>query len=136
MTKQIFFILVVLCTLQAQASVQPVQVDTVQHTPYYNVSEELQPIQPVYLDGVVLPAHVSITAVCSSKMEHCPIRTTTISMRICCGMSLAADMPGKNRYAGILLPLQVSACCTTPLTGITLLLFRMAYRENIGFPNG
>lgn len=56
MTKQIFFILAVLCTLQAQASVQPVQVDTVQHTPYYNVSEERQPIQPVYLDGVVLPA--------------------------------------------------------------------------------
>ena len=56
MTKQIFFILVVLCTLQAQASVQPVQVDTVQHTPYYNVSEERQPIQPVYLEGVVLPA--------------------------------------------------------------------------------
>lgn len=183
MTKQIFFILAVLCTLQAQASVQPVQVDTVQHTPYYNVSEERQPIQPVYLDGVVLPAsrtgnwfvsiaggtsaflgtplgcedlfgrlkpsysfavgngslrpsaHVSITAVCSSKMEHCPIRTTTISMRICCGMSLAADMPGKNRYAGILLPLPVSACCTMPLTGIIPLLFRMAYRENIGFPN-
>ena len=56
MTKQIFFILAVLCTSQAQASVQPVQVDTIQHTPYYNVSEELQPIQPVYLDGVVLPA--------------------------------------------------------------------------------
>ena len=56
MTKQICFILAVLCTLQAQASVQPVQVDTVQHTPYYNVSEERQPIQPVYLDGVVLPA--------------------------------------------------------------------------------
>lgn len=56
MTKQIFFILAVLCTLQAQASIQPVQVDTVQHTPYYNVSEERQPIQPVYLDGVVLPA--------------------------------------------------------------------------------
>ena len=35
MTKQIFFILAVLCTLQAQASIQPVQVDTVQHTPYY-----------------------------------------------------------------------------------------------------
>ena len=32
MTKQIFFILAVLCTLQAQASIQPVQVDTVQHT--------------------------------------------------------------------------------------------------------
>lgn len=183
MTKQIFFILAVLCTLQAQASVQPVQVDTVQHTPYYNVSEERQPIQPVYLDGVVLPASrtgnwfVSIAGGTSAflgtplgcedlfgrlkpsysfavgkwftpsvgarinysgvqfKMEHCPIRTTTISMRICCGMSLAADMPGKNRYAGILLPLPVSACCTMPLTGIIPLLFRMAYRENIGFPN-
>lgn len=59
MTKQIFFILAVLCTLQAQASIQPVQVETVQHTPYYNVSEELQPIQPVYLDGVVLPASLT-----------------------------------------------------------------------------
>ena len=49
MTKQIFFILAVLCTLQAQASVRPIQVDTVQHTPYYDVSEKLQPIQPVYL---------------------------------------------------------------------------------------
>ena len=45
------------------------------------------------------------------------------------------DHPGKNRYAGILLPLPVSACCTMPLTGIIPLLFRMAYRENIGFPN-
>ena len=60
MTKQIFFILAVLCTLQAQASIQPVQVDTVQHTPYYNVSEELQPIQPVYLDGVVLATGLSV----------------------------------------------------------------------------
>ena len=183
MTETNLFILAVLCTLQAQASVRPIQVDTVQHTPYYDVSEKLQPIQPVYLDGVVLPAssdwqlvcqhcrgtsaflgtplgcedlfgrletlvqlrsrkmvhsvrrHVSITAVCSSKMAHCPIRTTTISMRICCGMSLAADMPGKNRYAGILLPLPVSACCTMPLTGNNPLLFRMAYRENIGYPN-
>ncbi len=42
MTKQIFFILAVLCTLQAQASIQPVQVDTVQHTPYrIMISEEL-----------------------------------------------------------------------------------------------
>lgn len=67
MTKQIFFILAVLCTSQAQASVQPVQVDTIQHTPYYNVSEELQPIQPVYLDGVVLPASRTGQLVC----QHC-----------------------------------------------------------------
>lgn len=184
MTKQIFFILAVLCTLQAQASVQPVQVDTVQHTPYYNVSEERQPIQPVYLDGVVLPASrtgnwfVSIaggtsaflgtplgcedlfgrlkpsysfavgkwfTPSVGARINYSGVQfkdgtlsnqeNTTISMRICCGMSLAADMPGKNRYAGILLPLPVSACCTMLLTGIIPLLFRMAYRENIGFPN-
>ena len=81
MTKQIFFILAVLCTLQAQASIQPVQVDTVQHTPYYNVSEELQPIQPVYLDGVVLPASltgnwfVSIAGGTSASRLRRPLRT-------------------------------------------------------------
>lgn len=183
MTKQIFFILAVLCMLQAQASVRPIQVDTVQHTPYYDVSEKLQPIQPVYLDGVVLPAtrtgnwFVSITGGTSAflgtplgcedlfgrlkpsysfavgkwftpsvgaRINYSGVQFKDgtlsnqdyhISMRICCGMSLAADMPGKNRYAGILLPLPVSACCTMPLTGIIPLLFRMAYRENIGFPN-
>lgn len=56
MTKQIFLYWPCFARRRAQASVQPVQVDTIQHTPYYNVSEELQPIQPVYLDGVVLPA--------------------------------------------------------------------------------
>ncbi len=35
MTKQIIFIFALLCTLQAQASVQPVQKDTVRHTIYY-----------------------------------------------------------------------------------------------------
>lgn len=56
MTKQIFFIFTVLCTLQAQASVQPVQDDTVRHTAHVEIGELLQPMQPVYLDGVVLPA--------------------------------------------------------------------------------
>ena len=56
MTKQIFFIFAVLCTLQAQASVQPVQEDTVRHTARFETWELLQPMQPVYLDGVVLPA--------------------------------------------------------------------------------
>ncbi len=55
MTKQIFFIFAVFCTLQAQASVRPVQEDTVRHTVHYEVKELLQPMQPVYLDGVVLP---------------------------------------------------------------------------------
>ena len=56
MTKQIFFIFAVLCTLQAQASVQPVQKDTVRHTARFETGELLQPMQPIYLDGVVLPA--------------------------------------------------------------------------------
>lgn len=55
MTKQIIFILAVLCSLQAQANVQPSEKDTVQYTSFYNATELLQPIQPVYLDGVVLP---------------------------------------------------------------------------------
>ena len=55
MTKQIIFIIALLCTLQARADVQPVQKDTVQRTSRYEVAELLQPIQPVYLDGVVLP---------------------------------------------------------------------------------
>ena len=55
MTKQIFFIFAVFCALRAQASVQSMQEDTVQHTVHYEVRELLQPIQPVYLDGVVLP---------------------------------------------------------------------------------
>ena len=56
MTKQIIFIFALLCTLQAQASVQPVQKDTVRHTIHYEVAELLQPMQPVYLNGVLLPA--------------------------------------------------------------------------------
>ena len=39
MTKQIIFIFALLCTLQAQASVQPVQKDTVRHTIHYEVAE-------------------------------------------------------------------------------------------------
>ena len=55
MTKQIIFIFALLCSLQVQASVRSVQEDTVQHTVHYEVAELLQPMQPVYLDGVVLP---------------------------------------------------------------------------------
>lgn len=55
MTKQIIFIFAVLCSLQAQAYVQPLQEDTVRYTSLYADTELLQPLQPVYLDGVVLP---------------------------------------------------------------------------------
>lgn len=55
MTKQLIFIFVVLCSLQAHASVQSAQGDTIQPPTFYNVTERLQSMQPVYLDGVVLP---------------------------------------------------------------------------------
>ena len=55
MTKQLILIFAVLCSFQAHAGVHSVQGDTVQPPSFYNVTEELQPTQPVYLDGVVLP---------------------------------------------------------------------------------
>lgn len=55
MTKQIIFIFAVLCSLQARADVQTTQEDTVRYTSSYDVTELLQPMQPAYLDGVVLP---------------------------------------------------------------------------------
>lgn len=55
MTKQIIFIFAVLCSLQARADVRTTQEDTVRYTSFYDVTELLQPMQPAYLDGVVLP---------------------------------------------------------------------------------
>lgn len=55
MTKQIIFIFAVFCSLQARANVQPMQGDTVRYTSLYADTELLRPMQPVYLDGVVLP---------------------------------------------------------------------------------
>lgn len=55
MTKQIIFIFTVFCSLQARANVQPIQGDTVRYTSLYADTELLRPMQPVYLDGVVLP---------------------------------------------------------------------------------
>ncbi len=55
MTKRIIFILTVFCTLQAQANVQPSREDTVRYNSLYSANELLQPMQPAYLDGVILP---------------------------------------------------------------------------------
>ena len=56
MTKQLILTFAVFCTLQARANVQPVQEDTVRHYSRYEATELLQPLQPLYLDGVVVPA--------------------------------------------------------------------------------
>ena len=59
MTKQIIFIFAVFCSLQARANVHPSQEDTVRYTTHYVATELLQPMQPAYLDGVVLPVRGS-----------------------------------------------------------------------------
>ena len=56
MTKRIIYVFMVLCTLQARANVQPAQGDTVRYTSLHAATEQLQPMRPTYLDGVVLPA--------------------------------------------------------------------------------
>lgn len=56
MTKNIILIFAVVCSLQARADVQPTKRDTVRHTFRYDDTELLQPLQPSYLDGVVIPA--------------------------------------------------------------------------------
>lgn len=59
MTKQIIFIFAVLCSLQARANVHPSQEDTVRYTSHHAATELFQPMQPAYLDGVVLPVRGS-----------------------------------------------------------------------------
>lgn len=56
MTKNIIFIVAAFCTLQARADVQPTEKDTVRCTFRYDDTELLQPLQPSYLEGVVVPA--------------------------------------------------------------------------------
>ena len=56
MTKNIIFIIAALCSLQARADVQPTEKDTVRCMFRYDDTELLQPLQPSYLDGVVVPA--------------------------------------------------------------------------------
>lgn len=184
MTKQLIFIFVVLCSLQAHASVQSAQGDTIQPPTFYNVTERLQSMQPVYLDGVVLPmsrtgnwfvsiaggttaflgtplgcedlfgrlkpsyslavgngsrhrsVRVSTTAVCSSRMVHCPNRTTTISMRICYGMYSVAGMPNKIKCAGILHLLPESDSCIMPRMGVIHWLSHTGCKDNTVFPDG
>lgn len=59
MTKHLIFIFAAFCSLQAHANVCPAQGDTVRYTSLHTATELLLPVQPVYLDGVVLPAHGS-----------------------------------------------------------------------------
>lgn len=55
MTKQIILIFAVLCSVQVQANSRYTERDTVQHEFFHDATELFQPLQPVYLDGVVVP---------------------------------------------------------------------------------
>ena len=55
MTKQIILIFAVLCSVQVQANSRSTERDTVQHEFFHDATELFQPLQPVYLDGVVVP---------------------------------------------------------------------------------
>lgn len=59
MTKNIIFIFAALCALQARAAVQFPEKDTVRCTSLYGDMELFQPLQPSYLDGVVIPTRGS-----------------------------------------------------------------------------
>lgn len=59
MTKNIIFIFAALCTLQARAAVQSPERDTVRCTSLYEDMELFQPLQPSYLDGVIVPTRGS-----------------------------------------------------------------------------
>lgn len=56
MTKNIILFFAAFCSLQARADVQPTERDTVRCTYRYDDTELLQPLQPSYLDGMVIPA--------------------------------------------------------------------------------
>ena len=55
MTKQIIIVFAILCSLQARADVVPARGDTVRCTSFHAATERFLPMQPVYLDGVVVP---------------------------------------------------------------------------------
>lgn len=55
MTKNIILIFAAFCSLQTRAAVQSMERDTVRCTSRYDDTELLQPLQPSYLDGVVVP---------------------------------------------------------------------------------
>ena len=56
MTKQIIFIFALLCSLQVQANIHPSGRDSVRNISLYDDTELLRPVQPTYLDGVVISA--------------------------------------------------------------------------------
>lgn len=55
MTRQLIFIFALFCSVQTWANSRYEQEDTVRYTSHFTAAELLQPLQPAYLDGVVLP---------------------------------------------------------------------------------
>lgn len=85
MTKNIIFIIAALCSLQARADVQPTERDTVHRTYRYDDTELLQPLQPLYLDGVVVPARETAIGLSVSPEVRQPFSARRSVAKTCSG---------------------------------------------------
>lgn len=85
MTKNIIFIFAAFCTLQARADVQPTEKDTVRCMFRYDDTELLQPLQPSYLDGVVVPARETATGSSVSPEARRPFSAPRLAAKTCSG---------------------------------------------------
>ena len=60
MTKHIFIFFAAFCSLHIYANATPSDRDTVRSDGFCNHIEMLQPMRPVYLDGVVVPQRTEL----------------------------------------------------------------------------
>ena len=130
MTKQIILIFAVLCSVQVQANSRYTERDTVQHEFFHDATELFQPLQPVYLDGVVVPRtgsgnwFVSVTGGATAflgtplgcedlfgrvkpsynlavgKWFTPAVGARIPSMQTCYGTCLVIGIPDRSRHAG------------------------------------
>ena len=61
MTKHIILFFAALCSLHNHANAAPSDSDTVRYESFSNGIEMLRPMQPSYLDGVVVPTRNGIS---------------------------------------------------------------------------
>ena len=118
MTKQIILIFAVLCSVQVQANSRYTERDTVQHEFFHDATELFQPLQPVYLDGVVVPRtgsgnwFVSVTGGATAFLGT-PLGCEDLFGRVKPSYNLAAEN-------GLLLPLApayITAVCNSKMPG-------------------
>ncbi len=119
MTKQIILIFAVLCSVQVQANSRYTERDTVQHEFFHDATELFQPLQPVYLDGVVVPRTGSGNLVCQCHRRCNRFSRNASWLRRSVGRvrNPLQTLPSEN---GLLLPLApayITAVCNSKMPG-------------------